>query len=1100
MAPATKVLIVEDDRHTREMVRRILERDVKLRHLGIEVIQAADGEEGIERFLDHGPDLVIVDLLLPRVNGFKVIETIRAQPVGGDCPILVITGVYRDRKTLKQLEEQGVALQLKPFLPQVLASTVRRLLVRPRERAAPPPPSPRVSLMDLARSQAAGDGPPEGQVVEGELTELGLPHLLLDALEDQLTGSLEVTRGKVRKVIHLMAGHPIFVQSNLRSETLGQMLVRRGKISPEQHSAAFELSKKEGTKYGEALVRLGLMSEGEVMGELGEQTRLKITACLGWTTGRFAFTEDPDVGRKVPRCLVDPVQLVLEGLQRRADVEKAFARLAAKSRHVVRLTHRYSLYRERFEGLFGTTVSEVITREIPVQEVIRRAGTPQAAALQLDLMLRTGLAELGPESQDSDEEPAPPALEEPVMPLEGLAALEPEPALEPEAPPDAWEESSAVVWLPLVERSRRAPRRDADATEVRVALQLIDSTYLTLHEADHYQILGVTPHSDADSIEVAYQIKRRQFDLSNFREMDLGERYAHLEGICAALDSAYAVLGDPARRAAYDALRGRSPSQEERSLALTAEMHCRRGEELFNRERYDKALAAFAQAMELDEQSEYIAKYALALFMARRGRDEEQAAAEAMLVAQQALAIDGGERTAHLVAATICQEVGHVDEAVHHLEELVRIDPTSAEAFDQLERLLLERGELDALELQYRRTLHLLGDRDRELAGALWRRLALLYRDEVGDQRRARTAFEVALRFAPNDRALREQLTALEHGEPDRWPQAVLGYRSLLASDPDEPAPLHRLFDLHLRGGRTDAAFVVASVAFHDGVADEPERRFLERLRPPAPRRARQPVGPSLLARLRHPDDDPAMAALFDALAPVIEYLDPLELTELGVEKKEIIPRGHLPEGFASVMRYAAEQLALGLPSVALHPELGADVQSAGSDPPVLLCGVEALELGDRFALMFLMGRALYRLGPGRRLAAWRSRRTLRDYLLAALSAAFPDLQVPDAAGTVARLREEIGRLGLEPAVVGAVTALRNRAGKERAGGTLNLADWQRGIQRSAERVGLLLCTDLPTALRVVATQDRDAERELVDFALGQAYIELRAELGLSVE
>lgn len=1099
MAPTTKVLVVEDDRHAREMVRRILERDVKLRHLDIEVIQAADGEEGIERFLDHGPDLVIVDLLLPRVNGFKVIETIRAQPAGGDCPILVITGVYRDRKTLKQLEAQGVTLQLKPFLPQVLANTVRRLLVRPREaRPAPPPsPSPRASLMEMARAVEPDEGHAGGQVIEGDIAELGLPHLLLDALEEQLTGSLEVRRGKVRKVIHLVAGHPIFVQSNLRSETLGQMLVRRGKVSPDQHSAAFELSKKEGTKYGEALVRLGLMSEREVMDELGEQTRLKITACLAWRAGRFVFTEDPEVGRKVPRCLVEPVQLIFEGLQRHADVEKAFARLASKSRQVVRLTPRFSLYRDRFEGLFGTTVSSVITQELPVQEVIRRAGTPQTAALQLDLMLRTGLAELGPEAQVADEEPLAPAREEAAMPLEGLAALEAGPALEPEAPPDAWEESSAVVWLPLAER---APRRDVDADDVRVALQLIESTYLTLHEADHYQILSVTPHSDADSIEVAHQIKRRQFDLSKFREMDLGEHYAHLEEICAALDSAYAVLGDPARRAAYDASRGKSPSQEERSLALTAEMHCRRGEELFNRERYDKALEAFAQAMELDEQSEYISKYALALFMARRGRDEEQAAAEAMLVVQQALATDGGERTAHLVAATICQEVGHADEAVHHLEELVQIDPTSGEAFDQLERLLLERGDLDGLELQYRRTLHLLGDRNRELAGALWRRLALLYRDELGDQDRARTAFEVALRFAPNDRALREQLTALEHSQPERWPQAVLGYRALLASDPGEPAPIHRLFDLHLRGGRTDAAFVVASVAAHDGVADEPERRLLQRLRPPAPRRARQPLEPSLLERLRHPDDDPTMAALFHVLAPVIEQLDPLDLTALGVEQKEIIPRGHLPEGFASVMRYTAEQLAVELPNVSLHPELGADVQSAGSDPPLLLCGFEALELSDRFALMFLMGRALYRLGPGRRLAAWRSRRTLRDYLLAALSATFPDLKVPDAAGTVGYVREEIGRFGLEPAVKGAVSALRKRASEERGGGTFNLADWQRGIQRSAERVGLLLCTDLPTALRVIAAQDRGAERELVDFALGQAYTALRAELGLSVE
>jgi hypothetical protein len=65
---------------------------------------------------------------------------------------------------------------------------------------------------------------------------------------------------------------------------------------------------------------------------------------------------------------------------------------------------------------------------------------------------------------------------------------------------------------------------------------------------------------------------------------------------------------------------------------------------------------------------------------------------------------------------------------------------------------------------------------------------------------------------------------------------------------------------------------------------------------------------------------------------------------------------------------------------------------------------------------------------------------------------------------------------------------------------SLNLSRWCRALGRSADRAGLLVCGDLPTAARLVAQmQARGAEQELIEFALGDDYLEAREALGLAV-
>ena len=111
------ILIVEDDEDLRRLFRTALSL------AGYDVLEAGDGLEALQR-IDHSPpDLIILDLVLPRMSGFVVREEIAAQALTRDIPIIVITGTPQDPSEL------GVACLLrKPVDPDRLLDAVRTCL------------------------------------------------------------------------------------------------------------------------------------------------------------------------------------------------------------------------------------------------------------------------------------------------------------------------------------------------------------------------------------------------------------------------------------------------------------------------------------------------------------------------------------------------------------------------------------------------------------------------------------------------------------------------------------------------------------------------------------------------------------------------------------------------------------------------------------------------------------------------------------------------------------------------------------------------------------------------------------------------------------
>ncbi|OGF74101.1 hypothetical protein A2Z63_03130 [Candidatus Giovannonibacteria bacterium RIFCSPLOWO2_02_44_8] len=94
-----KILIIEDDKFLRDLMSQKLTKE------GFSVKEALDGEEGLKMALEEPPDLVLLDLILPRVDGFGVLERIKKEPKLSHLPVLILSN-------LGQKEDVGRALSM----------------------------------------------------------------------------------------------------------------------------------------------------------------------------------------------------------------------------------------------------------------------------------------------------------------------------------------------------------------------------------------------------------------------------------------------------------------------------------------------------------------------------------------------------------------------------------------------------------------------------------------------------------------------------------------------------------------------------------------------------------------------------------------------------------------------------------------------------------------------------------------------------------------------------------------------------------------------------------------------------------------------------
>ncbi|WP_053960529.1 response regulator transcription factor [Sulfobacillus thermosulfidooxidans] len=123
------ILLVDDEDHIRELCR------LYLQSAGFEVTEAADGLSALQKLEQQDVDLVVLDIMLPGIDGFEVLKTIRARQVW--LPVVMLTAVGDEEDRIAGLEQGADDYLIKPFSPKELVARVKAVLRRAQSPIAP---------------------------------------------------------------------------------------------------------------------------------------------------------------------------------------------------------------------------------------------------------------------------------------------------------------------------------------------------------------------------------------------------------------------------------------------------------------------------------------------------------------------------------------------------------------------------------------------------------------------------------------------------------------------------------------------------------------------------------------------------------------------------------------------------------------------------------------------------------------------------------------------------------------------------------------------------------------------------------------------------
>jgi two-component system, OmpR family, alkaline phosphatase synthesis response regulator PhoP len=118
---AKRILVVDDERHIVRLVQVNLER------AGYEILTAYDGIEALDKVKTESPDMVVLDVMMPRMDGFEVLKHLQADPRYQNIPVIMLTAKAQDADIFKGWASGVSSYLTKPFNPRELLVFVERI-------------------------------------------------------------------------------------------------------------------------------------------------------------------------------------------------------------------------------------------------------------------------------------------------------------------------------------------------------------------------------------------------------------------------------------------------------------------------------------------------------------------------------------------------------------------------------------------------------------------------------------------------------------------------------------------------------------------------------------------------------------------------------------------------------------------------------------------------------------------------------------------------------------------------------------------------------------------------------------------------------------
>jgi CheY-like chemotaxis protein len=632
------ILCVDDDRNLCQIIARALSEE------GYDVLTAFDGDEALESISGEAPDLVLLDLILPKRDGFAVIESIRAlRGAASETRVIILSGCSPTPEYSARAEALGVSEFLTKPVPLVkLVETVAEAMGEIKTDVP--------NADGAARAKRASR---HRVPIQGSLDKLPFPALLHHLHGLRATGVLHLESGKKRKWVELRDGLPIAVRSNLLNECLGHYLLRNERIG----LADLEESRrrmKNGRLQGEILVAMELLSEEEMVEALQEQADEKLFEVFAWTDGSFRFMKRATLERAnsigVRRS---PANLILHGVRSRFPVERIEAYFRSYADCVV--SPGDSPY-YRFQEIDLAPDHEALLGELDgtrrVSEVL--SGDADRELMRtLYALVSTGMLEL----------------------RGGAAPV-----------------GEAAVPHRTARASMATPKVDPECGELQAMVERFDAQ-------NHFEILGIDPFSTDEQVEKAYVTLAEKFHPDRYNGSSEAVR-AVAEDAFEYISRAYETLRDPRMRGVYVL----DQRREERRVAkeavarnaIRAASEFQRGEALLNGRSYEEALVHFGTALELDpDEGDYHTHYGWTLHLCHPGN--KTIIQEAMEHVRRGLKLASHADRAYLFMGRLFRSTGKSEAAEKMFARAVQLRPDCVEALRELRLINMRREKSKGL-------------------------------------------------------------------------------------------------------------------------------------------------------------------------------------------------------------------------------------------------------------------------------------------------------------------------------------------------------------------------------------------------------------------
>ena len=632
-----RILVVEDDRYFAGILRDYLG------YLNIEVVAASDGQAGWEAFQADSPDLVLTDVLLPRLDGLELASRIKAS-AKGSVPIVLMSAVYKDAPAVERSLRQSGAddYLVKPFsMPELQELVARHLPGVADPDVSLDVSNPELSVVRYRRNEGL---PRVGRIHSGFLSGL-----LLRIQGAAHTGVLEMHDESRWKRVVFLNGRPVWADGDGNRDRLGTMLLEAGVIDQEAFARAVEAMRERDIDFGTALVEERVLSPGDLYRQLRNLVERRILGAFAWTVGEWSLSSA--FPRQTTSFELAPLAVVWKGLRAHGDLEQMKAELALHEPRFVVPTDRFrrewrQVKNEEGISFLGTFLSGTRTIvQLRQMEVLSDNGLTQA----LWMLYQAGLVAFSDEAVDTED------------------------------PADATMVGAGPVTFD-------GPDMSGGLTSQG---ELVIRDYLRFWQMDFFSIFGVR----ADSAEAAVRVAVARDPLTWTPGALSDDLPAEIRRKAAQLwewvEEARRTLADASARAQYagrvqDGLTGvyrkvSKPGQME------ATMFFEMGKGFLKTKDFREAELSFAKAVErTPEVAEYTAYQGWAVY--RRDSGSDDAFSSARMLLTRALTIDGHLPIAHYFFGVMHRDKKNYPEAVDAFEAATRFDPMFVAAQKALEQ------------------------------------------------------------------------------------------------------------------------------------------------------------------------------------------------------------------------------------------------------------------------------------------------------------------------------------------------------------------------------------------------------------------------------